>query len=184
MKSTKGKLLVAAPTLLDPNFVQTVVLMVQHDQNGALGLVLNRQTELHLKEAWQQVSEAPCERDDMLYVGGPCEGVLMVLHPFEDLGQMEVLPGLWFATETRYIETLLGRTEEKRMRFFAGYSGWSGGQLEGELESGSWQIAPATIDRVFAPGETLWRQVKREMSLEAIMGKVNPKIIPGDPSHN
>ena len=184
MKSLASHLLIASSALLDPNFAQTVVLMVQHDSNGALGLILNRPTSLSLKEAWDQVSDTECERTDPLYVGGPCEGVLMALHPCADAAGIEVLPGLYFSTETEHIEKLLTRTKEPQMRFFVGYAGWTAGQLEAEFETGSWQIAIATIDRVFAPAEILWRQIKRETALMAIVGKVDPKIIPIDPSYN
>jgi len=183
MKSLRGTILIAAPTLLDPNFVQTVVLMVQHDKNGALGLVLNRRTETTLKEAWEQISETPCEREDSLFIGGPCEGVLMALHPFEDAAQLEIMPGLYFATETKHIEWLM-KQEDRRVRFFVGYAGWSSGQLENELEHGSWLIAPVDIGKIFGPEHDLWRQLKREIALMAIIGKVNPRIIPRDPSHN
>ena len=184
MKSLTSHLLVASPALLDSNFVQTVVLMVQHDSNGALGLILNRPTLMSLKDAWDQVSDTECERTDSLYLGGPCEGVLMAIHPFAEAAGIEVLPGLYVSSETEHIETLLKRTEEQRMRFFVGYAGWTAGQLEAELETGSWQTAPATIYRVFAPVETLWRQIKRETALMAIVGTVNPKIMPSDPSNN
>jgi putative transcriptional regulator len=184
MKSLKSNLLIASPALLDPNFAQSVVLMIQHDNNGALGLILNRPTEMTLKEAWEQVSDTPCERTDALYVGGPCEGVLMALHPYQELGQIEVLPGLYFSTETQHITALLEREEQEHIRFFVGYSGWEAGQLEREMETGSWQTAPATVDRVFAPVQTIWRQVKREIALLSIVGKVNPRMIPSDPSRN
>jgi putative transcriptional regulator len=184
MKSLKSHLLIASPSLLDPNFTQTVVLMVQHDESGALGLILNRPTNMTVQEAWEQVSDVPCERTDPLYIGGPCEGVLMVLHPYEDAGQIEVLPGLYFSAETQHVTTVLERTDEKRMRFFVGYSGWASGQLEREMETGSWQVAPASIERVFAPAGPLWRQIKREMALMSITGRVNPKLLPSDPSRN
>lgn len=184
MTSLKGHLLIAAPRLLDPNFVQTVVLIVQHDKQGALGLVLNRRTELTLRQAWEQVSQDSCERNDNLYVGGPCEGVLMAIHPFEAASQIEVLPGLHFATETDHIKWLAQQADEKKVRFFVGYSGWTAGQLENEIESGSWLSMPATIERVFASEETLWRQAKREIELTAILGKANPDILPSDPGLN
>ena len=184
MKSLTSHLLVASPALLDPNFVQTVVLMVQHDNNGALGLILNRPTLMSLKEAWDQVSDSDCDRTDPLYLGGPCEGVLMAIHPFAEAAGIEVLPGLYVSSQTEHIEALLTRTEERLMRFFVGYAGWTAGQLEAEMETGSWQTAPATIERVFAPAETLWLQIKRETALMAIVGKVNPKIMPADPSNN
>lgn len=184
MVSLKGKLLVAAPALLDPNFVQSVVLIVQHDENGALGLILNRPTEMTLKEAWQQVSEIPCQRDDALYVGGPCEGVLMALHPFEEQSQIEVVQGVYFATQSEQIQTLMERPEEKRMRFFVGYAGWQAGQLESEMETGSWTVAPADSQRVFGPDKDLWRRVKRDVAMTAIIGHVNPRILPSNPSDN
>ena len=109
----------------------------------------------------------------------------MAIHPFESAGQLEIVPGLYFATDTQHIEWLLTQEDaEKHVRFFVGYSGWSPGQLENELEAGSWLTAPATIDRIFAPEEALWRSIKRELSLEALTGKVNPKLIPSDPSMN
>jgi putative transcriptional regulator len=184
MKSLKGQLLIASPKLLDPNFAQSVVLMVQHDKSGALGLILNRKTEMTLQEGWEQVSQTPCPREGYLYVGGPCEGVLMAIHPYEEAGQMQVLPDLWFSTDTQHIEWLLKQTDEPRIRFFVGYAGWSPGQLENELQIGSWLITPATTERVFAPEDTLWRNIKREVALSAIIGKVNPKIIPADPGLN
>jgi putative transcriptional regulator len=64
------------------------------------------------------------------------------------------------------------------------YAGWSAGQLEGEMEGGSWLVAPATIERVFSTQETLWRQIRREIELAAIMAKADPKILPVDPSLN
>ena len=184
MTSLKGQLLVASARLLDPNFMQSVVLMVQHDLNGALGLVLNRPTELSLRQAWEQVSESLCQREDSLHIGGPCEGVLMAIHPFASAGQIEILPGLYFATETQHMQWLMQQRDEKQMRFFVGYSGWTAGQLEGEIDSGSWISSAANLERVFASEQTLWRQIKREISLESIMGKVNPRLIPGDPSMN
>lgn len=184
MKSLTSHLLIASPTLLDPNFAQTVVLMVQHDSEGALGLILNRPTLMSLREAWDQVSDSECERTDPLYLGGPCEGVLMALHPLADAAGLEVLPGLYFSTETEHIEKLIAKTDEPQIRFFVGYAGWTAGQLEAEFETGSWQIGTATIDRVFAPAENLWLQIKRETALMAIVGKVSRHVLPDDPSNN
>jgi len=80
MKSLQGHLLIASPTLLDPNFRKSVVLLVQHNEEGAMGLVLNRPTETKLCEAWTQVAETDCASDASLNLGGPCEGPLMALH--------------------------------------------------------------------------------------------------------
>lgn len=183
MKSLKGQLLIASTRLLDPSFAQAVVLMVQHNKDGAMGLVLNRQTDLAVREAWSQVSQSPCVREENLYVGGPCEGVLMALHPFASASQVEVFEGLHFATETQHMEWLLQQGEAP-MRFFVGYAGWSAGQLETEMEAGSWIVTPATLDRVFMPEDAQWQRIKRELAIAAVLPGYDPKIIPPDPSRN
>src|SRR5205814_2997514 len=80
MKSLQGQLLIASPKLFDPNFFRSVVLLVQHTENGALGLILNHPLEMTIANAWEQVSEMPCEATGVLHQGGPCDGPLMVLH--------------------------------------------------------------------------------------------------------
>src|SRR5437764_733950 len=99
MTSLQGQLLIASPKLLDPNFAQSVILMIQHNDEGALGLVLNRPLGMSVRSAWEQVSEIPCEIESPLLKGGPCEGPLMVVHTSAALSQVEVLPGVYFSTE-------------------------------------------------------------------------------------
>src|SRR3954471_10764496 len=119
MKSLQGNLLIASPKLLDPNFFKSVVLIVQHGDGGALGLILNRKIDVSLQTAWSQVSEEPCGVEGHLHQGGPCEGPLMVVHGEESLGQLEVLPGIHFSTERDSIEELVGRNDGP-MKFFVG----------------------------------------------------------------
>lgn len=183
MNSLKGQILIASTRLLDPNFLQAVVLMVQHNKDGAMGLILNRQTEVAVRDAWSQVSESPCVREENLYIGGPCEGVLMALHTFPNASQVEVFPGLHFATETQHMEWLLQQAETP-MRFFVGYAGWSPGQLETEMESGSWIVTAATLERIFMPDDAQWPRIKRELAMAAILPNYKPGIIPPDPSRN
>ncbi len=117
-------MLIASARLLDPNFNQTVILMVQHDENGALGLVLNRPLKTTVKEACEEALEIPCQIEASLYQGGPCEGPLMVLHNEESSAQIEVCPGVQFTTQREQIEWILNQGEP-RARFFVGYSGWA-----------------------------------------------------------
>src|ERR1700748_1927959 len=107
MKSLQGYLLVASPKLLDPNFSRSVVLIVQHNDEGALGLVLNRPLDTTIDMVWDQVSQVPCLRDDPLHQGGPCEGTLMVLHGDPSLSPVQVLPGVYFNTEKESVEQLI-----------------------------------------------------------------------------
>src|SRR4051812_22214559 len=97
MKSLQGQILVASPKLVDPNFFHTVVLMVQHNDEGALGLVLNRPLQTTVKEMWEQVDEGTkCGVEGALHQGGPCEGALMVVHGEETCAESEVTGGIYF----------------------------------------------------------------------------------------
>ena len=183
MESFQGQFLIATPQLRDPNFFRTVVLLVQHDSNGALGLILNRPAEISIEKAWEQVSDKPCNREGFLYIGGPCEGVLMALHTHESASEVEVVPGLHFSAAAPNIEWLV-EEGELPLRFFVGYSGWTAGQLESELEEGSWMLAPATADLAFSPDDELWSTIVRQINWSKTAATLNPKLIPPDPSVN
>jgi putative transcriptional regulator len=184
MKSLQGQLLIATPELLDPNFVHTVVLMVQHDHEGALGLILNRPTEMTVRSAWEQVSQAPCAIEGMIYQGGPCDGPLMVLHGHEDRSQIEVLEGVHFAAEPDMVEWLIGHADHPS-RFVVNYAGWSPGQLESELKTDSWLLAPATPSLVFGETEDLWETLITIQRWAAVgVRSLKPRLMPTDPSLN
>jgi putative transcriptional regulator len=183
MKSLQGQLLVASPTLVDPNFFHTVVLIVQHNDEGALGLVLNRPLRTTVKEMWEQVAEEDADVEGVLHQGGPCEGPLMVIHGDDVYGEIEVTKDLHFCTSRDRVEKLMadGGT---RMKFFVGYAGWTAGQLEAEMEEPSWLTIPATAKAVFEGDEHLWTDLVRAISRTAVTGMVDPKRIPDDPSVN
>lgn len=184
MKSLQGHLLVASSQLLDPNFLQTVIVIVQHNENGALGLVLNRPTQTTIEQAWSQVSQSPCSRQDLLSWGGPCQSILMTLHTQAEESEVEVLPGIYFATDGEKIQRLVQESEEP-MRFFVGYAGWGAGQLEAEMETGSWLTAAATFAHIFETSEEQWPQVKRQIAVASLLGHpVRPEMIPLDPTVN
>src|SRR5208282_6015778 len=92
MEVLQGRLLIASPRLVDPNFFRSIVLLVQHSEDGALGLILNRQLKISVRSAWAQISQSVCQADGFLYQGGPCDGPLMVLHTIEEFSQHQVLP--------------------------------------------------------------------------------------------
>jgi len=154
----KGQILIASPLLGDPSFAQTVVLMVQHDAEGALGLVLNRPLDATLDDVWDQVSVEPCFRDELLHLGGPCDGPLMVLHNLPDLGKLMVVDGVYFSAESDALEALAGESFGLA-RFFLGYAGWGPGQLEEELAEGAWLTTDAASDVVFGDSKQLWEKV-------------------------
>ena len=183
MKSLQGYLLIASPRLADPNFAQAVVLIVQHGESGALGLILNRPLDVTLQTVWQEVSEVPCLVDEPLHQGGPCEGPLMVLHGEKELAQATVLPGLYWSTEKDAVEQLVTQNSSPS-KYFVGYAGWSAGQLEGELETGAWLTMPAGSDAVFQDGDDVWDRLRRRVALTAAYPWLDSRLIPDDPQHN
>src|SRR5690242_12720891 len=107
MKSLKGHFLIASPALQDPNFARAVVLLLQHDDEGALGLVINREAELSLRQLWEKIGKEECAVDAPLHVGGPCEGTLMVLHTHQEAAQAEVVEGVYFSAQAEHIHRLV-----------------------------------------------------------------------------
>lgn len=168
--NTKGRLLVAAPTLLDPNFDRTVVLMLEHNADGALGLVLNRPSDVDVAEgfeAWADWSRPPA----CLFVGGPVQPdsafcVALVAGPTSPDG-VRPAEGLAPIVE-RLAVADLERTpmwipaEIEAARIFCGYAGWSTGQLERELREEAWFVVDAADDDAFAADpDSLWQDVLR-----------------------
>jgi putative transcriptional regulator len=182
-ETLKGHLLIASPKLRDPNFFRAVVLLVQHDERGSLGLVLNRPLEVTVRDAWKQLSEVPCHVDGHLHKGGPCEGVLMALHTDIEASDVEVLDGVHFSTTKDAIEHLISHSGGS-VRLFVGYAGWSPGQLENELTEGAWLTTPATFENVFSQGLGSWEMLLRAIGRASLTQFIDPKIMPEDPNLN
>ena len=161
MERLSGQLLVAAPGLVDPNFRRTVVLVIAHDDEGAVGLVLNRQSDAEVAEAVPPLQPL-VDPGDVVSVGGPVqpEGVCVLAEwddpeeagtiVFQDVGLM---PG------DAALDDILPAT--RRRRVFAGHAGWGAGQLESELEEPSWIIADARVEDIFGEARDLWAEVLR-----------------------
>ena len=142
-------------------FQRTVILVCKHDAAGAFGLVLNRTVgktvgEMIIADLPEAVKSAP------LYLGGPVQpGALSYLHTDAFIPDAEILPNLAIGHS---LDELLDLGESyspaKKLRLFAGYAGWSPGQLENELRQKAWLTAPASLDLVFeTPPEVLWRKI-------------------------
>lgn len=183
MHGQRGYFLVASPHLPDSNFCRTVVLMVQHDEEGALGLVLNRPTDKTVGQLWEKVTEIPCSCPRAVYRGGPVDGPLMALHTNAAWADDEILPGVYFASTDTYLEEIVQQSEQP-FRFFLGYAGWAAGQLESELKVGGWLRTEANCQDVFDEDEELWKKVSSRIGLEILGGAVSPEIFPDDPSVN
>lgn len=184
MNSLQGHLLIASPYLVDPNFVRSVVLIIQHNENGAFGVILNRLHPKRVRDLWREVSETPCESDRFLNIGGPVSGPLMALHDDPLVAEMEIIPGVYFSLQRQNIEHLMAN-KDRQARVFVGHSGWAAGQLEGELEQGSWLVAPATRDLVFTDDErNLWQTVAFAVGRAFLANILRPKHRPEQPYLN
>ncbi len=183
MASLGGCLLVATPDLDDGNFSQTVVLVVQHDDEGAFGLVLNRAGTMPLATVWKEIEGGPCPIDMPVQIGGPVAGPLVAVHGDPALAEHEILPGMYFARDGDLLAALVA-AGTRPMRVFAGYSGWGPGQLEAELETGSWSVTAATHDFVFGDDGVLWRRVSRHVADERLISWLRVPHAPERPWHN
>ncbi len=180
MDTLRGQLLIAGPSLVDPNFWRTVVLVGEHSEEGALGVVLNRASDAAVDET---VPELAILGDDLghVHVGGPVQpSAIVVLADFlePERAASLVLESVGFLP-AEVDPTTLG--ELKRARVFAGYAGWGPGQLDDELEEGSWIVEPALPEDVFtSEPSTLWSDVLRRKG--GPFGVL--ALMPPDPSLN
>jgi putative transcriptional regulator len=156
-ESLKGMLLFSTPALFDTNFRRTVVLIAEHGEDGAMGLVLNRASETTVGEAVPDLAEV-VEPESQVFVGGPVQPrAVLVLAEFDDpsVAATVVTGDIGFARADGDLADLAHAT--RRTRVFAGYSGWAAGQLEAELEEDSWLVEPVEDIDVFPePGEDLF----------------------------
>jgi putative transcriptional regulator len=159
--SLRGHLLIAGSTLRDPNFRRTVVLIGHHDEEGAVGVVLNRESEVEVAEAAPPLAGL-VEPGERLFFGGPVSSQsAVVLADFEHPENAEVVAfeSVGFLPDETDSDSIGGL---RRARVFAGYAGWGAGQLEAELEEGSWLTEPAKAGDVFTVDpEGLWASVVR-----------------------
>jgi putative transcriptional regulator len=173
-----GMLLVASPALLDPNFADSVVLLLDVDENGALGVVLNRPSAVPVADVLADWRDAVAE-PGVLFHGGPVstEGALAValLREPEDapVGFREVEGRLGLVDLDTPVELVDGSLQT--LRIFAGYAGWGADQLDGEIEEGAWYVVPGQPPDAFrADPADLWRDVLRRQPGEMAWHSTRP----------
>jgi putative transcriptional regulator len=180
VESLRGHLLVASPALLDPNFRRTVVLVTEHSDDGAAGLVLNRPSLVEVAAAVPQLEEL-VDEDEQVWMGGPVQPeAVLVLGEFLDPDDAAVplFESLGFPSLDEPEEIVPATT---RRRVFAGYAGWGAGQLEDEVANEDWILEPALADDAFTDDpDELWRDVlRRKGGIYELVARM-----PEDPSLN
>lgn len=183
MEYLTGSLLVASPKLPDPNFFRSVVFVVEHSDQGALGVILNRESDTSLTQVWDSVVDSICRTERLLHIGGPVEGPLMALHSDRELDGIEVIPHVYFSSEKETLESLVAQ-REKPFRVFSGYAGWGAGQLDGELQAGGWLTARADSRFVFEDFEDLWLEITHSIGDEITSSALRIRHQPTDPRAN
>jgi putative transcriptional regulator len=165
-----GSLLVAAPGLLDPHFRRTVVYVIEHRSRGSLGVVLNRPSEVSVRDvlpSWAPLASEP----HSVFVGGPVEAETALCLAAVRTGQDPAGPGLVtvrgpVALVDLDIDPVPLAPRLRGLRVFAGYSGWNAGQLDGEIGRGDWMVVPALPDDILTGQESnLWGRVLRRQGV-------------------
>lgn len=169
--------LIAVPQLLDPNFRQSVVLLLQQGDEGALGLVINRESPMLLRELCSDQSIPYAgDPEKRVRIGGPVQpeqGLVLFDDSDGDPDGREVLTGLQVSASTGTLSRLCG-APGLRFHCYAGYAGWGPGQLEQEIAEGSWILAPAEPRFVFdTPVDEVWDRTLKENGIDPSM------LVPG-----
>ncbi len=171
--SLSNHLLIAMPGMRDPNFERTVTLLCQHDENGSLGVIINRRIEdFSLSDVLEHLEiEAPGERGHgPVFTGGPVHPELgMVLHDYSDRWQstLRIGDGLGLTTSLDIMHALSDGSGPARCLMLLGYAGWASGQLEHELQENAWLCAPADPDIIFdTPIEERWTRAAAQLGVD------------------
>lgn len=160
-----GKLLVASPSMVDPMFGRSVCLVMHHDEDGAIGVLLNRPLQAGPQELWKlldssasRISQRPHRS---IHFGGPMAGPVVALHAQQQLAEAETATGVYIAAQKEHLQELVSRSESSPMRLIIGHAAWQSGQLEKEIAAGVWYLLPATADRVFEADDSMWPHLVR-----------------------
>ncbi len=159
-----GVLLIAGPELADPNFSHTVVLVLQHGENGTIGVVLNRVTTLMPAKVFPEIEAGLGGYTGTLYRGGPV-GPTRLVFLVRGLAAAtvqgpEIVDKVFLSGDPESLGELtrLAKSPDE-LRMYAGHAEWTAGQLEGEIQNGDWHIVASTAELVFADPRKLWEQL-------------------------
>jgi len=166
--------LIATPHLADPNFKQTVVLLFDHDDNGAVGLVINRPVDIQLRRVVRELGiEADRVPDVPVYYGGPVQmDVGWLIHGvgYDDVSTRPVADDVLISTSRDALTAVAGNEGPDEFQLCLGYAGWGQGQLEHEVAEGAWLTLPFDRSLVFSvPAGERWREAYRRLGIDPSM---------------
>jgi putative transcriptional regulator len=178
----KGKLLVAGDGLRDPHFAEAVILLLEYNDQGAMGVIVNRSSRVKLSELLPRVQGLE-HRADTIYEGGPVERseILMLVHAAKEPEDSKVIFGdVYLSSSAELLKRLAADAPQADapFRVYSGYAGWGAGQLDAEVAVGAWHIFPATAAAVFsARPDDLWQELLGRTTLR--LARTEPWIANG-----
>lgn len=186
-ENLRGQFLLAGKSLRDPNFFRSVVLMVDHGSEGAMGLIVNRPSAVTVSHALSEHFSLP-DSDDLVYFGGPVEpSALFILHDRSEFQGEEspILPGLFVGNSPEIFEAVVRSRDEgdeaMQFRIFCGCAGWAAGQLEGEIDRGDWFHLEANCEALFSEDPyDVWDTLRCRIHKSPLLLPESP----GDPEWN
>lgn len=201
IESLKGKLLVASSMVTDPMYAGGVCLIVHHDEENLIGVMLNRPLKPTPEALAAVLGEQPnaCDSDTptsrlappetgdeefgnpqspwrMLHFGGPLSGPVVAVHPISQYGDVETGQGIYVAAQKHHLEHLV-RDQQGPCRLIVGHLGWEGNQLQAELDRGIWHVVPATTETVFSPAQDMWPHIIRRATSGSLARWIGVKDI-------
>jgi len=171
----KGKLLIAMPMLIDPNFRQTVVLLCEHGPDGSLGLIANRPTDVEVSTLAQDFPELA--NAGRVYAGGPVgrNTMLVLCRGNETSEERGILKDIFLAKDLEMLKFPEHLGPEGKIRCYLGYAGWAPGQLEAEVNAGAWHLMPGDSGLIFdANLATLWQEMMARIGGECAIYATMP----------
>ena len=180
-----GALLVAAPMLSDPLFGRSVCLVLEHGEDGTVGLVLNRSFSSDVKGLWDQLTEgeSAAEPPNHLNFGGPVSGPVLAIHDQEPLAEGGNGEGVYVAAQVENLKKLTAIAPE-HYRLFVGHAAWKPGQLQAEIDSGYWYPIASSSELVFAHESDMWAIGIRTVGQAVVTSIVGQERMPANPLLN
>jgi len=177
-----GKLLVATPSLNENPFQRTVVLILQHNEQGTFGVVLNRPANEEMRQAWEDATgQSPYER--CVVQGGPIGGPVFAIHQRESIGEVAMPGGIFVSVDTKSLRHLTEQVDD-RYRIIFGVASWQVGQLQDEINRGIWYTLPADADDIFDDATWMWEKALRRYGEQLTRDVVGIDQFPPDPTRN
>lgn len=172
LQPAPGRFLVAKRSLLDPNFRETVIYLVAHDEEGTWGMVVNRRTEMRLSEVLPDIEQNEAS-EHRVFVGGPVElqHLVMLFKGGVEQGRVQQVSGdVYVSLDRGVLEKLLEEhTPTESLRLFAGHAGWAPGQLEAEIAEDAWYVVPGDIEAVFSRNVVfLWHHMIAQLEPDGL----------------